>query len=161
MLVTGSQARAGVQNCMKFYNHRRPHKALGGRTPAVVNSLSSRNPNPIGRSRSELKRRRNLSREWGLPQLGFKITKHSVYKSRGTSDAILTAKLRHAAFSLGQERKDLGFAKSCQIHQILPGHFAKKTQHPHPHSFGEDYPAKSSSYKTMECSISTNPMPLR
>jgi hypothetical protein len=75
MLATGSQARAGVQNCMKFYDHRRPHNALGGRTTAVVNSLSSRNPNPIGRSRSELTRRRNLSREWGAPQLGFKITK--------------------------------------------------------------------------------------
>lgn len=85
MLVTGSQARAGVQNCMKFYSHRRPHKALGGRTPAVVNSLSSRNPNPIGRSRSELKRRRILSKEWGTPQLGVINTKHSVYKSRGTS----------------------------------------------------------------------------
>jgi hypothetical protein len=72
-----------------------------------------------------------------------KLPKHSVYKSRGTSDAILTAKLRHAAFSLAQERMDLGFAKSSQIHQILPGHFAKKTQHLHPLSFGEDYPAKS------------------
>ncbi len=71
------------------------------------------------------------------------------------------AKLRHAALSLAQENKDLGFAKSCQIHQILPGHFAKKTQHLHPLNFGEDYPAKSSSYKTMECSISTNPMQLR
>jgi hypothetical protein len=56
------------------------------------------------------------------------------------------AKLRHAAFSLAPERKDLGFAKSSQIHQILPGHFAKKTQQPHPHSFGEDYPAKPSSW---------------
>jgi len=36
---TGSQARAGVRNWMEFYNHRRPHKALGGRPPAVVYSL--------------------------------------------------------------------------------------------------------------------------
>ena len=36
---TGSQARAGVRNWMEFYNNRRPHKALGGRPPAVVYSL--------------------------------------------------------------------------------------------------------------------------
>ena len=36
---TGSQARAGVRNWMEFYNHRRPHKALGGRPPAVVYSV--------------------------------------------------------------------------------------------------------------------------
>jgi putative transposase len=36
---TGSQARAGVRKWMEFYNHRRPHKALGGRSPAVVYSL--------------------------------------------------------------------------------------------------------------------------
>ena len=37
---TGSQARTGVRNWMEFYNHRRPHKALGGRPPAVVYSLT-------------------------------------------------------------------------------------------------------------------------
>ncbi|WP_232303395.1 IS3 family transposase [Paracoccus sp. 228] len=36
---TGSQARAGVRKWMEFYNHRRPHKALGGRPPAVIYSL--------------------------------------------------------------------------------------------------------------------------
>ncbi|MBM2294349.1 transposase [Sulfitobacter pseudonitzschiae] len=36
---TGSQVRAGVRQWMKFYNRRRPHKALGGQPPAVVYSL--------------------------------------------------------------------------------------------------------------------------
>ena len=36
---TGSQARAGVRKWIEFYNYRRPHKALGGRPPAVVYSL--------------------------------------------------------------------------------------------------------------------------
>ena len=33
---TGSQARAGVRTWMEFYNLRCPHKALGGRLPAVI-----------------------------------------------------------------------------------------------------------------------------
>nr|WP_245958319.1 IS3 family transposase [Pelagibacterium sediminicola] len=33
---TGSQARAGVREWMEFYNHRRPHSALGGKPPAVI-----------------------------------------------------------------------------------------------------------------------------
>ncbi|MFN4099170.1 MAG: transposase [Pararhodobacter sp.] len=36
---TGSQARAGVRKRMEFYNYRRPHKAVGGRPPAVFYSL--------------------------------------------------------------------------------------------------------------------------
>lgn len=35
----GTEAHAGVRKWMEFYNHRRPHKALGGRPPAVVYSL--------------------------------------------------------------------------------------------------------------------------
>ncbi len=35
---TGSQARVGVRNWMEFYNYHRPHKALGGRPPAVLYS---------------------------------------------------------------------------------------------------------------------------
>ncbi len=43
---TGSQARTGVRNWMEFYNHRRPHKALGGRPPAVVCSLTGEATHP-------------------------------------------------------------------------------------------------------------------
>ncbi|MFZ3585423.1 integrase core domain-containing protein [Loktanella sp. DJP18] len=38
-LETGSQARASVQKWVEFYNHRRPHKALGGKPPVVIYSL--------------------------------------------------------------------------------------------------------------------------
>ena len=37
---TGLQARTPVRNWMEFHNHRRPHKAPGGRPPAVVCSLT-------------------------------------------------------------------------------------------------------------------------
>jgi putative transposase len=33
---TGSEAKAGVRKWVEFYNRKRPHSALGGRTPAVV-----------------------------------------------------------------------------------------------------------------------------
>ena len=35
---TGAHARAGVRKWTEFYNHRRPHKALAGKPPAVVYS---------------------------------------------------------------------------------------------------------------------------
>ncbi|WP_369799436.1 integrase core domain-containing protein [Paracoccus sp. 228] len=40
------QARTGVRNWMEFHNHRRPHKALGGRPPAVVSSLTAEATQP-------------------------------------------------------------------------------------------------------------------
>ena len=33
---SGSQARAGIREWMDFYNHRRPHSALGGKPPAMI-----------------------------------------------------------------------------------------------------------------------------
>ena len=33
---TGSEAKAGVGKWIEFYNHHRPHSALGGKPPAVV-----------------------------------------------------------------------------------------------------------------------------
>ena len=34
--ASGSQARAGIREWMDFYNHRRPHSALGGKPPAMI-----------------------------------------------------------------------------------------------------------------------------
>jgi putative transposase len=33
---TGSEARAGIRKWIEFYNHKRPHSSLGGKSPAVV-----------------------------------------------------------------------------------------------------------------------------
>ena len=33
---SGSEAKAGIKKWMEFYNHKRPHSALGGKPPAVV-----------------------------------------------------------------------------------------------------------------------------
>jgi putative transposase len=33
---TGSEAKAGVRKWIDFYNHKRPHSALGGQPPAVI-----------------------------------------------------------------------------------------------------------------------------
>jgi len=33
---TGSKAKAGVKKWVAFYNHKRPHSALGGQPPAVI-----------------------------------------------------------------------------------------------------------------------------
>lgn len=32
----GSEAGAGIRKWMEFYNHKRPHSALGGKPPAVI-----------------------------------------------------------------------------------------------------------------------------
>ncbi|MCE8008164.1 MAG: transposase [Aestuariivita sp.] len=33
---TGSEAKAGVTKWMDFYNHKRPHSALGAKPPVVI-----------------------------------------------------------------------------------------------------------------------------
>lgn len=43
---TGSEAKAGVRTWMTFYNHKRPHSALGGKPPAVVCWQTSETTNP-------------------------------------------------------------------------------------------------------------------
>jgi hypothetical protein len=55
---------------------------------------------------------------------------------------MLTAKLGHwhAAFSLAQDRKDLGFSVSHHLHLNLLVHLAEKILLPQPLNFGEDYP---------------------
>src|SRR6056297_4142643 len=42
---TGSEAKAGIRKWMTFYNHQRPHSALGGRPPAVVYWLRNETTN--------------------------------------------------------------------------------------------------------------------
>lgn len=46
---------------------------------------------------------------------------------------------RHAAFAMAQDRKELGFAKSRQLHQNLISHLAAKILRPHPFNFRDDY----------------------
>ena len=43
---TGSEAKAGVRKWIEFYNHKRPHSALGGQPPAVVYLQSNETTNP-------------------------------------------------------------------------------------------------------------------
>jgi len=43
---TGSQARAAINKWMQFYNHKRPHSALGGKPPAVVYWQKMKTPQP-------------------------------------------------------------------------------------------------------------------
>ena len=33
---TGTEAKAGVRKWIDFYDHKRPHSALGGQPPAVI-----------------------------------------------------------------------------------------------------------------------------
>ncbi len=46
---TGSEAKAGVKKWMDFYNHKRPHSALGGKPHAVIYWQRNKQPNRISR----------------------------------------------------------------------------------------------------------------
>jgi len=43
---TGSEAKAGVRKWIAFYNHKRPHSALGGKPPAVIYRQRNETTNP-------------------------------------------------------------------------------------------------------------------
>lgn len=43
---TGTEAKAGVGKWIEFYNHKRPHSALGGQPPAVIYSQRIETTNP-------------------------------------------------------------------------------------------------------------------
>jgi len=43
---TGSDAKAGVRKWIEFYNHKRPHSALGGKPPAVIYWQRNETTNP-------------------------------------------------------------------------------------------------------------------
>ena len=43
---TGSEAKAGVRKWFEFYNHKRPHSALGGKPPAVIYWQRDETTNP-------------------------------------------------------------------------------------------------------------------
>lgn len=45
-LKIGSETRAGVGKWIAFYNHKRPHSALGGKPPAVVYWQTNETTNP-------------------------------------------------------------------------------------------------------------------
>lgn len=48
---TGSQARVGIRKWVDFYNHKRPHTALGGKPPAVIYWQAIDQTHPISRCR--------------------------------------------------------------------------------------------------------------
>ena len=64
---TGPQARAGVRKWMKFYKHRRPHKAFGGRLPAVVYSPLIETRQPDQQKQIRAQKRQILFKGWGAP----------------------------------------------------------------------------------------------
>ena len=51
-LETGSEAKAGVRKWVDFYNHKRPHAALGGKPPSTVYWLRKDQTQPDQQERS-------------------------------------------------------------------------------------------------------------
>ena len=79
-----------------------------------------------------------------VEQIGENLAKGetSIDIKRRGAHAVFTAQLgnRYATFGMAQDRKDLGFAKSRHLHQILLRYLAEKTLRPNPLRFEEDYP---------------------
>ncbi|MCJ8335110.1 MAG: integrase core domain-containing protein, partial [Epibacterium sp.] len=43
---TGSEAKTGIRKWIDFYNHKRPHSALGGQPPAVIDRQRNETTQP-------------------------------------------------------------------------------------------------------------------
>jgi len=107
--------------------------------------------------RKEMKAVANKRRRFGYRRIGVMLERKGMIMNhkklyrlyteekqgvrRRRAHTMLTAQLSHwhAAFSLAQDRKDLGLAKSRHRHQILLSHFGEKILRPQPLSFREDY----------------------
>lgn len=64
-----SEAKAGVRKWVEFYNHKRPHSALGGQPPAVVYWQRTETTNPDQQVKEKLNLCQILNKKWRVSQL--------------------------------------------------------------------------------------------